>query len=167
MTIEQWGAVGEIVGALAVVASLVYLAVQIRQNTKQLSHNMKATELAAFERNIEAGNRIREMLIVNQDVLDLYTRGIKSYRRLEPVEKIRFGMVLSNTFSAFQGAYIRQLTYGNDPDDFAGGTRVLDKLLELRGVGQWLRENEPDWRPEFAALVEERIRATGEGADTN
>jgi hypothetical protein len=166
MTIEQWGAIGEIVGALAVVASLVYLAVQIRQNTRQLAHNMKATELAAFERNVEAGNRIREMLIVNQDVLDLYTHGIKNYRRLEPAEKIRFGMVLSNLFSAFQGAYIRQLTYANDPNNFAGGQRMLDRLIRLRGVKDWLQENEPDWRPEFAALVAERI-AAGTGADAD
>ncbi|MBT8442651.1 MAG: hypothetical protein KJO76_09725, partial [Gammaproteobacteria bacterium] len=38
-------------------------------------------------------------------------------------------------FSAFQGAYIRQLTYGNDPEDFARGTRMLDQLLAIRGVG--------------------------------
>lgn len=34
MSIQEWAAIAEIVGALAVVASLVYLAVQIRQNTR-------------------------------------------------------------------------------------------------------------------------------------
>ena len=159
MTIEQWGAVGEIIGALAVVASLVYLAVQIRQNTRQLSHNLEATELAAFERNVEAGNRIREMLVENDQVFDLYTRGIRNYERLEPADKLRFGLVLSNMFSAMQGAYIRQLTYEHDPANFAGGIRMLDQLIQLRGVRAWLQDIEPDWRPEFSQLVNERLDA--------
>ncbi len=109
MTIEEWGAIGEIVGALAVVASLVYLAVQIRQNTRQLSLSMKATELAAFERNVESGNRVREMFIHDRKVTELYTRGIRNYDDLCAEDKLRFGMILSNVFSALQGAHIRQL----------------------------------------------------------
>ena len=36
MTIQDWGAVGELVGAIAVIISLVYLALQLRQNTKAM-----------------------------------------------------------------------------------------------------------------------------------
>ena len=71
MTIQEWGAIGELIGAVAVVASLVYLAVQIRQNTRQLSLSMQATELAAFERNVAAGNHVREMFIVNPEITEL------------------------------------------------------------------------------------------------
>ena len=76
MSIQDWAAIAEIIGAVAVVASLVYLAVQIRQNTHGLSMTLKSTELAAFERNVEAGNRIREIFILNPDVLELYERGL-------------------------------------------------------------------------------------------
>ncbi|MFW2404876.1 MAG: hypothetical protein ACN4GT_08915 [Gammaproteobacteria bacterium] len=157
MTIEQWGAIGEIVGALAVVASLVYLAMQIRQNTRQLAHSMKATELAAFERNVDSGNRTRELFILHPDVHDLYLRGTKSFKALDTADRMRFGMILSNIFSSLQGAYIRQLTYGHDPNDFAGSVRTIDQLLKLAGVAAWLRHHEPDWRPEFAGLVQERM----------
>ena len=33
MTIQDWGAVGEVVSAVAVLATLIYLAIQIKQNT--------------------------------------------------------------------------------------------------------------------------------------
>ena len=36
MTIQDWGAVGEVVGAIAVIVTLLYLAMQIRQNNRQL-----------------------------------------------------------------------------------------------------------------------------------
>ena len=158
MSIQEWAAIAEIASAIAVVASLVYLAVQIRQNTRGLSMSLKATELAAFERNVEAGNRIREIFILNPEISELYVRGNRSYSDLSGTDQMRFGMVLGNVFSAMQGAYIRQLTYGNDPANFAGTERMLDSLLRRRGVREWLNSNNPDWRPQFAEMVQQRIK---------
>ena len=158
MSIEELAAIAEIVGAVAVVASLIYLAVQIRQNTHGLSMSLKSTELAAFERNVEAGNRIREIFILNPDISELFARGKSSYSDLDSGDKIRFEMLLSNVFSAFQGAYIRHLTYGNDPENFAGSERLLDSYIRSSGVRDWLSSNNPDWRPEFTALIQQRVK---------
>ena len=51
--------------------SLVYVAVQICQNTQQSSRSVEANQLAAFERNIESGNRMRELLILHPDIAQL------------------------------------------------------------------------------------------------
>lgn len=158
MTIQEWGAIGEIIGGVAVVASLVYLAMQIRQNTRQVSLSMKATDLAAFERNVASGNRVRKMFILSPEITGLYMRGLSHSRDLSDAEKLRFDMILSNVFSEFQGAYVRHLTYRHDPADFAGGRRALGQLIRRSGVRDWLQRSEPDWRPEFAALVEELMR---------
>ena len=48
ITLEDLGNVGEFVGAIAVVASLVYLAVQIRQNSRQIEMNTRAAGSAAY-----------------------------------------------------------------------------------------------------------------------
>ena len=165
MLIQEWAALAEIVGAVAVVASLIYLAVQIRQNTHQISMSLKSMELAAFERNVESGIRIRELFILNPEILELYARGGKSYADLDEDEKLRFDMVLRNVFSALQGAYVRQLTYGNDPANFAGSERTLDRLVRGQGVRDWLSHNNPDWRPQFAALVEQRVHLFEEMAE--
>jgi len=44
MTIQELGALGELVGAIASVVLLIYIAVQIRQNSRTLEHNTRATE---------------------------------------------------------------------------------------------------------------------------
>lgn len=36
MNIQDWGAIGEVISAVAVIISLVYLAIQLRQNTRAL-----------------------------------------------------------------------------------------------------------------------------------
>jgi hypothetical protein len=165
MSIQDWAALAEIIGAVAVVASLIYLAVQVRQNTHELSMSLKSTELAAFERNVESGIRIRELFILNPEILDLYARGGESYVGLDDGDKRRFDMVLRNVFSALQGAYVRQLTFGNDPANFAGSERTLDRLVRGRGIRDWLNHSNPDWRPEFAALVQRRVQLFEETAD--
>ena len=100
MSIQDWAALAEIIGAVAVVASLIYLAVQIHQNTRELSMSLRSMELSAFERNVESGIRIREIFILNPEILELYARGSESYADLDEGEKLRFDMVLRNVFSA-------------------------------------------------------------------
>lgn len=43
MTLEQYAAIGEFVGGIGVVITLVYLALQIRQNTKTVRSSTLAT----------------------------------------------------------------------------------------------------------------------------
>ncbi len=160
MTIQDWGALGEIIGAIAVVASLVYLAIQIRQNTNQISLGIETMRLAAFERNVESGNRIRELMIVNPDLADLVARGSRDYQELSGTDKIRYDLMMRNVFSGMQGAYVRHLSLGSDTQGFAGSLRMLDALLVRPGVRAWLENAEPDWRPEFSALVTERLEKT-------
>ena len=153
MSIQDWGAISEIVSALAVVASLIYLAMQIRQNTRQISLTLESAKLAAFERTVESSNHAREILITNPEVAELFLKGLSDYRNLPPSEKFRCNMLFRNVLSAFQGGYIRQLTTGGDSAQLEGTRKALNILLKNPGIRQWLGEVETDWRPEFVDFV--------------
>ncbi len=157
MTIQDWGAIGEIVGGIAVVASLVYLALQIRQNTQQISHSIETARLAALGRNIQAANRIRELLIRDRDLAELYIAGLSDFDALEGADRLRFEFLLRNIFTEFQGAYIRHLSVGHDPDEFEGGGRMIEKILANDGARRCLEQIETDWRPEFREFVDARL----------
>ena len=159
MTIQDWGAIGELVGGVAVIVTLIYLALQVRQNTRQFSRSVEATQLAAFERNVESSSRLRELLILHPDLVALLLKGYDSYKELDKSEKIRFGMLLRNIFSAAQGAYVRQLSVEHDPRSFEGIGRVIDEILVNRGAREWLKNTEPNWRPAFREIVDERLAA--------
>jgi hypothetical protein len=158
MSIQDWGAIGELIGALAVVISLIYLAVQIRQNTRQISQTFELNRLASFERTVEAGNHIRELLILNPELAALFEKGIRRFDELDKIEKIRFDFLLRNMFSGFQGAFARHQIIGHDPERFEGTQRLMDSLLINRGVLSWLDFSEKDWSPEFAELVRGRAQ---------
>ena len=50
MTIQDWGALGEIIGGFGVIITLLYLATQIRQNTKHVA----SASLQAMEHDKQA-----------------------------------------------------------------------------------------------------------------
>ncbi len=158
MNWEAVGAIAEATGVIAIFVSLIYVAVQIRQSTAQFARAAAANELAAFERNIDAGNHIRELLLLHPDLAALMLKAFKSYEDLDKTEKFRFGLLLRNILSGMQGAFIRQMSVEHDPEGFAGSARVLDEILANRGVREWLSTNSPDWRPEFQKFTEARVK---------
>ena len=153
MTLENLGNIGEFLGAIAVMASLVYLALQVRHSTRQLAENTESLHLSAFEANVEVGNRVRELILVNGDVADLFSRGVRDPSNLDAVERMRFDLLCRNIFASFQAGYIRHLAFQSDPANFEGNRRTLESMLRRPGIRAWLDKNEPDWRPEFRELV--------------
>ena len=157
MNWEAVGALAEAIGVIAIFVSLVYVAMQIRQNTQQIARSIELDRLAAFERNVESGNQFRELLILHPELLQLLFAGYESYENLEASDQARFSLLLRNLFSSVQGSYIRQLSMGHDPTGFEGIAGILDKYLLHRGVREWLAVNESDWRPAFSEFVELRL----------
>ncbi len=157
MNWEALGAISEAIGVVAIFVSLIYVAVQIRQNTQQVSRSIEADQLAAFERNVESGNRVRELLILNPDLTPLLMSGFDSQSNLNSAEAFRFGLLIRNIFNSMQGAFVRHSATARDPLELEGSVRVLDELLQNSGVREWLEVNEPDWRPEFQELIESRL----------
>jgi hypothetical protein len=159
MNWEALGAISEAAGTFAILVSLIYVAVQIRQNTQEFKRSVEVNELAAFERNIESANRSRELLLLHPEVSELMLKGFNSLGNLQGMDKFRFGMLLRNILNSVQAAYIRQLVVDHDSQQFEGGRLLLDDLLIHPGVREWLEGHEPDWRPEFRALVAARLEA--------
>ncbi len=60
MTISEWGSIGEMVSAIAVVITLIYLAVQIRQNTHAMD---EARRLALAQTYQIRADALQDMLV--------------------------------------------------------------------------------------------------------
>jgi hypothetical protein len=97
MTIEQLGALGDFVGAIGVIATLAYLAVQVRQNT----HSLEASQrLAASQTYQLRADALQSMVVeaagspVGAIIVKLteagYPEDISALDRLTPEERGRF-----------------------------------------------------------------------------
>jgi hypothetical protein len=165
MNWEAVGALAEAIGVIAIFVSLVYVAMQIRQNTEQFARSIESDRLSAFERNVESGNQFRELLILHPELLQLLLTGCKSYNNLEELDQARYSLLLRNMFASIQGSYIRQLSMGHDPTGFEGVTGIIDRYLLHLGVREWLAVSDPDWRPAFREFVELRLEVVKQRID--
>lgn len=90
MTLEQISLAIQIVAALAVVASLIFVGLQLRQSDRTLRANSLQSVLDGYrDRTFLPG-------ITNDDVLDIYARGLNGLELLDENEKRRFWFILLN-----------------------------------------------------------------------
>lgn len=83
MNWDAIAAVGEIVGALAVLLTLAYLARQVKQANRQ---NL----LTSFQHTYDSINQFLQSTLASADVAEIVVRGRRSYEALTPAERLRF-----------------------------------------------------------------------------
>ena len=87
MNWQAIGAIGEIVGALAVVATLIYLAKQIRiQN--------RANEAASFDGLMDGFNQLNSMLATDKGLYRIFMTGLNRPETLDDDEAGQFTALL-------------------------------------------------------------------------
>ena len=96
MNWDAIGATGEVLGAIAVVVSLVYLAFQIRQNTRQIDENTKAAQAAAFDSSIAHTFKARLAIVENSDVARIYLEGSNAPDSLSDEDRVRYRLIMHN-----------------------------------------------------------------------
>ena len=82
MNWDAIGAIGETTGAIAVIATLIYLASQIRQLKQQ-------TAQATLQHIADSMNQFMDML-ASETNASLVVRGKESYKSLSEADKLRF-----------------------------------------------------------------------------
>ena len=82
------GVVSEAIGAAAVVASLLYVAIQIR-------HSANIAESDAFERSTQNFMSSQSALL-DPKLGELFLRGKENYDALDDVERLHFQIIMSN-----------------------------------------------------------------------
>ena len=142
MTIQDYGSIGEIVGAIATVATLLYLAVQIRQNGK-----LVAASVADASR--DAQNEAPRVIAASDDAARIWAIGLEARSELTPEESHRFSSLLYLAFSSFH-------------QQFRHGLKLEDEtsyLLVRPGVKEWWRaEGSPTFTDDFRAHITHLMR---------
>ena len=98
MNWEAIGAIGEIIGAAAVVGSLVYLAVQIQSQNRE--------SRISWAHDFSVGYRDSLAMMAERDTADLYAKAYDDYESLTRPETIRLIAGSSRLFRIWEEAYL-------------------------------------------------------------
>ncbi len=146
MNWEAIGAIGEIVGALAVLATLYYLAIQIKMQNYQLQ---KSNEQARVQISLDMNDsytQIFEMLLRDKDFISLYHRGIEN-KPLDEIETEQFSQHINQAMALVESAVVAakaELHFDGDYEmGFLYGNLYLHELLNTNVGSSWLEEKAP------------------------
>jgi len=143
------GAVGEIVGAVAVVMTLGYLAIQVRQTNK-------LARAESYGKIIDAHVGHHRALSSRPEMLDIWGRGLVNYGKLNPDEQGLFHTFIGPIVLEFQKylflyrqGLVPQATFDMFEND------IVASLLSPGGR-QWWEASKGKW-PEVADYLDQRI----------
>jgi hypothetical protein len=157
MDITTLAAWGEFIGGIAVVVSLIYLASQIRQNSKLLRASTASI-------SNETGSRIGILCADNPEVARVYWAGLADRSALSTPDRQRFDPLIGTFMNGFQ----QEQQFARDgiipPSFWRSRLRGTRWQLQQPGMQQWWAEWRKIYDDEFIALVEAMIRE-GEPAD--
>ena len=100
MRIQDWAAIGAMVGAIAVVVSLIYVGVQLRQNTR-------ATRVITSQAFIEIHGGITNQITQEPAFRDIYWRGLPGVSNLQGSELAAFATWTVHLIRAWESFYFQ------------------------------------------------------------
>ncbi len=148
MNWEAIGAIGEVVGAIGVIATLGYLAFQIRQNTKQLTLNELASRAAAANASAVALRGSRQSVYESAEVTDIWLKGMSNPDDLSENDYYRFRLLMQNAIDGIWDIHSQTSVTGYSPEiwETQGITVVLRLVASDGGRRIWtqFRETYPE-----------------------
>lgn len=155
MTLNDLGNIGELLGGIAVVVSLLYLAIQIRhsgQISRFEAHRSLSHDMASVLGNIAA----------DPDLYRVWNVMTNHHERASDEDRERFGMLLYQIFTTFSDAE----RFGRmDRDLHTRYRQYLNRFLHFESVRSWWSRQGSHYSDQFRAIVDERLREIAAESD--
>jgi hypothetical protein len=142
MTIEQMGSIGEVIGGIAVVVTLIYLAIQMRQNTQMM-------RAAAHHSVNELGVHINLALGTDPEASRIIQLGSENYKELEPHQRLMFHLIMRANFSGAEDFYIQSREGLLDTGMWDSRKLAMTRYLQQPGVQTWWERNSDLFSTDF------------------
>jgi hypothetical protein len=133
MSLEDLGNIGEFVAAVGVIISLVYLAVQIRQNTRSV-------RVASYQSWFDSYSAFSNTVLASPELDALVHRGGLDPEKLTPEERRHFNGISRRGFRLFENLYYQRLQGVIDEQLYETWRAGFLRLAELPGTQLYWRE---------------------------
>ena len=149
MTFEQMSYLAQIVAAIGVIASLVFVGLQIRQNTATLQRNEHNSTMSQW-------TVIRMAIATDRDVAELMTAGLRGERTLDVADQLRLEMLLNeNAWASFHiWERTKQGIFPEGTFELSCGAHLRGLLTTSGGATWWRGARQTVFPPGFVSDVD-------------
>jgi hypothetical protein len=158
MNWEATGALGDLVGGIGVIATLGYLAFQIRQNTRQLAQNELAAKTAVLNASTTALRENRNFIIESAQLTEIWLKGLDSPDKLDDAEGYRCRLLLHNLTDALSQIYAETVETGFSPQTWeTQAIGIVERVFTTPGGRMFWNSYRQDYTPQFANVVDQLL----------
>ena len=157
MTLEQYANLFEIVGGAIVIVTLIFLVIQLRQNTRAL---MSSTVLGSHNTTLTVYS-----MLIEDSMIQVLVKGMPDPSSLSPVEKAKFNAFWTATLQNYQQTYFQIRAGAYDESLYDGWWQVLRDNFLSPGFQLHWKQRKFILSPEFQDFVEKEVMSRSPTAD--
>jgi len=147
MNWDAFGAIGEVVGATAVVVSLVYVSIQLRSGTRAL----QTTTRDSVYKQLQEWN----LVVMGDPRLGwIFQKGSTDFESLEEKERARYLHVMYSFFKTFENIYLHHLEGVVPLELWEPNLKMLTVYATQRGGRMYWEQRKAAYDPRFNAVME-------------
>jgi hypothetical protein len=150
MNWDAIGALGEVVGAIAVFITLVYLTLQIRQNTRSV-------KAAAVQAAMISASSTYSALAYDAEMSRIYWEGLSDFKSLPREERRRFATYMASTLKPTENLLVQTRLGTLDYDDWEGERNELVRHFSQPGTRTWWVKGEAAFGRELVDFIKSDI----------
>jgi len=149
MSLEQLSYLAQMIGSVGVVVSLIFVGLQIKQNTRAL-------ERTEHNSTMEQWTVVRMAVAKHRDVAEIMTAGINGERVLDAADQLRLEQMLQEyCWAAFHiWDRTQRGVFPKGTFEWTGGALLYRLLRTVRGRMWWRSAKSVGFIPAFVADVD-------------
>ncbi len=146
MKLKKYARVAEIASGLAVVVGLIFVGLELRQNTLMQRVTATQTLVLDYENAVDAVG-------ADADTACIYVRGINGLENLNGVERYRFFVLQFHLLRASEQLHFYSLEGMIDQRIWRGFERQMDEIVRYPGLQQYWQVRSDWYSDEFQAFI--------------
>ena len=146
MSIQDWGAIGELIGSVAVLATLIYLALQLKSSNK-------ASRQKSHSDILERRQELLSMQTRDAEFIEIWSKGCLR-QPLTPIEAQRFTTYGVSFMSHVQDTYIQFQAGLVSEDVWEAEKTIAAPLFSQPGFIDWWDQAKQFHIPEFVQAID-------------
>ena len=149
MTLQDWGAIGELVGGLAIIVSLLYVGVQVRQSTMATRSATNQAFSTLYSEQI--------LQITREDMRDVFRLGLGGLQNLNPGEQAAFMALIASITRMWETFYFEKRDGRFESEMYDSWLIQLIDLHGNPGVKEYWSMRKHQFTPDFVEYLDEKL----------
>jgi hypothetical protein len=147
VNLDDLGNLAELVAAIGVMVSLIYLAFQIRRSSE-------TERMSTYRAIVSDFGSLNQSIASDPELALLFANGLETFGELTEVEKARLSQYFYSIFRYFENMYYQHTRGYLDDEVWIGWQRMILTYFQRPGFQVWWEQRRLVFNPKFVEFLE-------------